>query len=67
LTDGHGSRIALAPLADEIRCGFGPGGEFELEAGVEETAGNDVAAFEQQFGFGAVKERGNLKKRRECG
>ena len=48
------------PLADEVGCGFGPGGKFEWKTGVEETAGNYATAFQDQLGFCAEEERGNL-------
>ena len=51
------------PLADEVGCGFGPGGKFEWKTGVEETAGNNVAAFENQFRLRAQEEHCNFEER----
>jgi hypothetical protein len=41
-----------AGAADEVLGGAGPFGEDEFEACVEEGAGEDAAALEDEFGFG---------------
>jgi hypothetical protein len=39
----------------------------EVEAGVEETAGDDLAALQNEFGFGAHEEGADLDHPRGCG
>src|SRR3982751_1137921 len=69
-TDGEAS-VSAGPLRrrapgrgvdarDEVARGGGPGGEFELEAGVEQPGGDDAAALEEELGVGTVEERGDL-------
>ncbi len=52
---------------DEVFCGLRPIGESELEAGGEETARDDLAAFEDEFGFGAHEEGADLDHPGCCG
>ena len=52
--------VSLAVEPDQVGCGFWPLGKLELESRVEETAGNYATAFQDQLGFCAEEERGNL-------
>jgi hypothetical protein len=53
-----GHLLPASPPPHQVFRRFTPFGEFEFEAGVEQTAGNDTAALEHQFGFSAQKECG---------
>jgi hypothetical protein len=48
------------PSGDEIACRSRPEGEGELKTGGEEAAGNDLAALENELGFGAHEEGADL-------
>ncbi len=47
---------ASAPLLDQVLGGFGPRGELEAEAGIEEFAGNYATALEHQLRLSAQEE-----------
>ncbi len=55
----------LAPAGDQVAGGGRPFGEKKLEAGGEQAAGHDAAAFEDEFGFRAHEEGTDLDE--PCG
>src|SRR5271170_1825804 len=50
-----------SPASDEIPGGGGPVGEGEVEAAGEQTARDDLTAFEDELGFGAQEEGADLE------
>ena len=61
------SKFSCFPARDEVAGGRGPEGESELEAGVEETAGDDLAALQDELRFGAHEEGADLDHPRSGG
>src|SRR5258708_32051817 len=54
--NGLHSKFSIFPPGDEVAGGLRPMGKSELEAGGEETAGDDLATFQDELGFGAHEE-----------
>src|SRR4029077_6609625 len=57
----HALTLSLPPAAAKFAGGFGPAGKLELETCREQSAGDDAAAFEHQFGFGSDDSRSELQ------
>jgi hypothetical protein len=49
------------PLDDQIMCGLGPRWIFELKAGFEQAARNDLTALEDQFRFSTQEKSAQLQ------
>ena len=49
--------IGRTPAVNQILRSGGPFGELKLETSIHKTTGDDAAALEHQFGFGAQEER----------
>lgn len=53
--------MSLPPLADQVVCGLRPRWIFELKPGFEQTARNNLAALEDQFGFSSQHKRAEFQ------
>src|ERR1700742_1600322 len=58
--DGIILSLASLVLRNQVLCRRRPFRKEEREAAVHEPAGNDLAAFENEFGFGAQQETGDF-------
>src|SRR5271165_809548 len=68
LDDGWPGRSGpAAPLSDKVLRGFRPGGELEVEAGLEQARRDDAAALQYELRFGAQEERAEFEERRRGG
>ncbi len=57
-----GVGMGLLPFRAQVARGFRPLGKFEREALLEEAAGGDAAAFEDELGFGAQEEGADFEE-----